>query len=155
MEWLTVLLFIFIGIILVVLEIVIIPGTTIVGILGLILTIAGIVLGFSYFGPSTGWMLLAITGVISGSMFYWALRTDAWKKFSLKSTIEGKVNEGMLDNLSVGQEGITTSALRPMGKVDLNGRLIEVSSQGNFIPAGTRIKIINITANHISVEPIT
>ena len=113
MEWLTVLLFILIGIVLVVLEIIIIPGTTIVGILGLILTIVGIVLGFHYFGPGTGWMLLAITGVLSGGMFYWALRTDAWKKFSLKSSIDGKVNEGMLDGFSIGQEGITTSALPP------------------------------------------
>lgn len=154
MEWLTVLLFILVGIALVVLEIIIIPGTTIVGIVGLILTVVGIVLGFNYFGPTTGWLVLAITGVSSGGMFYWALRTNAWKKFSLKSFVEGRVNEGMLDSLAIGQEGITTSALRPMGKADLNGKLVEVSSQGNFIPAGTRIKIINITANHISVESI-
>ena len=154
MEWLTVLLFILIGIVLVVLEIIIIPGTTIVGIFGLILSVVGIVLGFHYFGPNTGAMLLAITGVLCGGMFYWALRSDAWKRFSLKSSMDGKVNEGMLDHLAVGQEGVTTSALRPMGKAEVNGQLIEVSSRGNFIPAGTPVKIVNITANHISVESI-
>jgi membrane-bound ClpP family serine protease len=154
MEWLTVILFILIGIVLIVLEIIIIPGTTIVGIFGLILSVVGIVLGFHYFGPDTGWMLLAITGVLSGGMFYWALRSDTWKKFSLKNTLQGKVNEGMLDNLVVGQKGITTSALRPMGKADVNGQLVEVSSRGNFIPAGTPIKIVSISANHISVETI-
>ena len=154
MEWLTVLLFILIGIVLIVLEIIIIPGTTIVGIFGLILSVVGIVLGFHYFGPDTGWILLAITGVLSGGMFYWALRSDAWKRFSLKNAISSRVNEGMLDHLVVGQEGITTSALRPMGKAEVNGHMVEVSSRGNFIPAGTPIKIVKISANHISVDSI-
>ena len=154
MEWLTVLLFILIGIVLVVLEIIIIPGTTIVGIFGLILSVVGIVLGFHYFGANTGWMLLAITGVLSGGLFFWALRSNVWKRFSLKSSIEGRVNEGMLDHLAVGQEGVTTSTLRPMGKAEINGQLVEVSSLGNFIPAGTPVKIVNISANHISVESL-
>ena len=154
MEWLTVILFILIGVVLIVLEIIIIPGTTIVGIIGLILSVVGIVLGFHYFGANTGWMLLGVTGVLSGGMFYWALRSDLWKKFSLKNSLEGRVNEGMLDHLAVGQKGVTTSALRPMGKAELNGHLVEVSSRGNFIPAGTPIKIVDIAANHISVESI-
>jgi membrane-bound ClpP family serine protease len=68
--------------------------------------------------------------------------------------MEGKVNENALAEFAIGQEGIATSALRPMGKAELKGKLIEVSSLGNFIDAGTPKKIINITSNHILVEPI-
>ncbi len=154
MEWLTVLFFILIGIILVVLEIIIIPGTTIVGILGLIMAIVGIVLGFNYFGPNTGWLIFGISGTAFGGLLYWALRGNTWDYFSIKSVVEGRVNEFDLQEFSIGQEGIATSALRPRGKAELKGKQIEVSSLGNFIDAGTRIKIINITSNHILVEPI-
>ncbi len=154
MEWITVLLFVLVGIVLVVLEIIVIPGTTIVGILGLILAIIGIVLGFNYFGPHTGWIIFGMTGVTFGGLLYWVLRGDTWDRFSLKSVIDGKVNEDSLQGLSIGQEGIATSALRPMGKAELDGRLVEVSSRGMFVDVGTRIKIINITSNHILVEPI-
>ena len=46
---------VFIGFILVLLEILFVPGTTVVGILGFIATLGGIYLSFEYFSTTTGW----------------------------------------------------------------------------------------------------
>ena len=154
MEWLTVISLIVIGIVVVIVEIIFVPGTTVVGIFGAILSIIGVTLSFSYFGASIGWITLGATTVLSGFMFYWSLRTRAWERFSLKSTVEGRVNEVDLDALKVGEVGVAVSALRPMGKAELNGKMVEVTTLGMYISTGTRVKVIRVSTNQIVVEPI-
>lgn len=154
MEWMTVISLILIGIVLVVVEIILVPGTTIVGILGIGLCITGIVLSFSYFGSSTGWITLGGTAVVSGVLFYLSLRTRLWDRFALKSTIEGKVNEGDRGELKVGHEGTAVSALRPSGKIDFDGKMLEGTTLGNYVESGTRVRVIRISSHQIFVEPI-
>ena len=50
MEWLIVLMLILIGAILVVLEILVLPGINVAGILGFISIIAGVYFGYAYYG---------------------------------------------------------------------------------------------------------
>lgn len=154
MEWITVISLILIGITLIVIEIIFIPGTTVVGIVGFIVMLVGIVVSFSYFGQSTGWLVLGGAAVTTGLLVFLSLRSNAWERFSLKTTIKSKVNEGFLSNLKVGEEGITVSALRPSGKADINGKLYEVTTLGNFVDSGTRVKIARVSLNQIIVEPI-
>ena len=54
MEWLIVLMLILIGAILVVLEILVLPGINVAGILGFISIIAGVYFGYAYYGGVTG-----------------------------------------------------------------------------------------------------
>ena len=112
MEWVTVISLILIGIALVVVEIIFVPGTTFVGIVGFCMVLAGIIASFSFF------------------------------------------DEGELNALKSGEEGITVSALRPSGKADIQGKLYEVTTLGNFVSSGSRIKIVRISSNQIIVEPI-
>jgi membrane-bound ClpP family serine protease len=154
MEWITVISLILIGIALIVVEIIFIPGTTFVGIIGFSAILIGIVVSFSYFGDSTGWLVLGGAAVITGGLVFLALRTNAWERFSLKGTVKGRVNENLLTELREGEEGITVSALRPSGKADIRGKLYEVTTQGNFVPSGTRIKIARVFTNQVIVEPI-
>src|SRR5690348_7519523 len=111
MEWLTVISLILIGIVLIIVEIIFIPGTTVVGIIGGILTVVGIIFAFSYFGDTTGWIITGSTAVLSGGAFYWSLRSGAWDRFSLKSTIDSRVNVIDTETLKVGEEGKAISAL--------------------------------------------
>jgi membrane-bound ClpP family serine protease len=154
MEWLTVISLIAVGIILVVVEIIFVPGTTVVGLLGGLLAVVGVVLSFSYFGNQTGWYVLAATSVLSGGLLYWSLRSRAWERFSLKTTIDGRVNEIDLNFLKTGDEGSAVSALRPMGKAEIGGKLFEVTSLGIYIETGTRIRIVRVSSNQIVVEPV-
>lgn len=153
-EWLTAILLIVAGLSLIVIEIIFVPGTTIVGILGLVATIFGIYLSFVYFGSEVGWWVTAGTGVLLGVALYFSFRTNAWDRFSLKDTIGSKVNEGLINVLKVGDEGIALSTLRPFGKVEFERGEFEARSIGNYIDSGTKVKIIKISNNSIFVEPI-
>ena len=154
-EWITILSLIIVGLALVIAEIIFVPGTTLVGIVGFALMAVGVWLGFQYFGGSTGWTIAAVTAVTSGIVLVYAFRANVWGRFSLKSTIDSKVNEGELEGITPGTEGTALSALRPIGKAELLSRTFEVRTQGNYVEAGTRIRVTQVSANQIFVEPLS
>ncbi len=154
-EWITILSLIIVGLALVIAEIIFVPGTTLVGLVGFVLMAIGVGLGFRYFGGSTGWTIAAVTAVTSGVVLVYAFKANVWGRFSLKSTIDSKVNEGELEGVIPGVEGTTLSALRPVGKAELLSRTFEVRTLGIYLEAGTRIRVTQVNANQIIVEPLS
>lgn len=153
-EWITVISLILFGVFLLVAEVIFIPGITVVGVIGFIFLLIGIGFGFKYFGSETGWIILGVTGVTSGIIFYYTFKSNFWNRFVLKSSINSKVNEGVTELLKIGLQGYTVSSLKPVGKAEFNGKLYEVKSLGDFINAEQKIKIIRIENGNIFVQPI-
>ena len=54
----------------------------------------------------------------------------------------------------VGQEGTRVTGLRPAGKAKINGRLIDVVSDGPFIPQDRRIEVVAVSGNRVVVREI-
>ena len=154
MEWTAVISLVVIGLILLLVEILFVPGTTLVGLVGFIVLGIGVGLSFSYFGKETGWLTLGTTAVIAGATLYISFKSNLWSRFALKSTNTGKVNEDPV-GLSTGDEGVTLSALRPIGKAEIGKRTFEVKTLGTYVETGQRIRIIQINSNQIFVEPIS
>ncbi len=152
--WLVIAALIFAGLLLIIVEIVFIPGTTVVGLLGLIFTIVGVVFSYSHFGSETGFYVLLGTSLVTAGTLYLSFRKGAWKKFSHQTSIDSKVNEGMADHLVAGEEGISISALRPMGSAEFNGKIFEVKTNGELVDNGIKVRIVKIRSNDILVEPI-
>lgn len=155
MAWAILVLIIAIGLGLVVIEIVFIPGTTVVGVLGLLCIIAGLVYGFNEFGNPMGWAITATTALVSGVIIILSLRSGVWNKFALKGQIDSKVNESKKIDLVNGQTGVTLSALKPIGNAEFNQQKWEVTTQGEHIDAGTPVKVIKTKGRIIYVEQIT
>lgn len=153
-EWITVISLILFGLFLIIAEIIFVPGTTLVGILGFIFLLLGVGLSFNYFGSETGWTTVGVSAVASGLILFYSFKANIWGRFSLKSSIQSKVNEGDLDSLAVGTEGIAVSALRPVGKATLGEKMYEVKTLGEYLDSGSRVRVIKIIMNQIIVEPI-
>lgn len=153
-EWITVIVLIVVGLALIIAEVIFVPGTTLVGIIGLISTIFGIYLSFVYFGTGTGWWTVTGSAVLFAISLYFSFKGNTWDRFSLKDTMGSRVNEGLTSKLKVGDEGIAMSAIKPIGKADFHGEEYEVRSMGNYIDSGTTVRIIKIDVNNIFVEPI-
>lgn len=154
MEWFVVVSLITIGLLLIVVEIIFVPGTTVVGFIGFGLSVVGVVLAFRYFGENIGWIVVAASAVAAGIIFVWTFRAKPWQQFALKTAIKSKVNEGMHEGLQPGDEGVAKSALRPSGKAELRGRIVEVTTQGDYLESGTHIKVIKISPYQILVQTI-
>ncbi len=154
MEWITIALLILAGIVLVIIEILFIPGTTIVGLIGGAFLVFGIIMGYKTYGTQTGTFILIGTLILGGTVTVISFKSGVWNKFSLKGSIDSKVNEGIdLSNLK-GMKGVTTSSLRPYGKAEIEGNLYEVKTLGNYLKTGTVIEVMRIENKIIYVEPI-
>ncbi|HEY9007017.1 NfeD family protein [Ohtaekwangia sp.] len=152
--WIIILALLMIGLGLIIVELVFIPGTTVVGLLGLIFTITGVVISYSHFGNDIGFYVLMGTMMATLVALFYSFRTGAWSRFSLKSSNTSKVNEDILVDLHIGDEGVTLSTLRPIGKAEFHERVFEVKTLGNYIEQGQRVKITQMYSNQIVVEPI-
>ena len=154
MEWFSVIGLIVLGIGLIIIEVIFVPGTTIVGIGGFICGGFGIYLAYTYFGTSTGTIvLIAGTSVGIGSLIY-SFKSRAWERFSLKDENQGRYNDDFKVALSVGDQGETISSLKPIGKAIFNEKEVEVRSNGNWIDENQSVRIVRIDSNKIIVEPI-
>lgn len=155
MDWVTVILLLIAGIILLVVEIIFVPGTTILGIIGGALMVFGVIIGYSKFGTQTGTIILVSAIVAGGGATILSFRSGVWKRFALNNTNKSKFNEDIRVEHLLGAEGITLSALRPFGKAEIYNATYEVKTLGIYLEAGTKIKVTNVDKDHkIYVERI-
>ncbi len=152
--WIIIISLLLIGLALIIVELVFIPGTTVVGLLGLIFAVVGIVISYSHFGSAVGFYILLGTLATTLVALFYSFRSGAWKKFSLKSSMKSKVNDGIMDTVSIGDEGITLSTLRPVGKAEFKSRTFEVKTSGNYVERGEKVRITQIELHQIVVEPL-
>ena len=96
----------------------------------------------------------ALIVVKNTSCFYTGFVSIKANTLTNKSAIESKVNEGLTAHLNEGEEGVTVSALRPMGTADFHGKIFEVKTSGEYVANAIRVKIVKIRVNDIVVEPI-
>lgn len=152
--WILILSLLLIGVALIIVEIIFIPGTTVVGILGCVFSVTGVVVSYQHFGTTTGHYILGGMLVTTAISVYLSFRSGAWNRFALHSKMEGRVNEGMLDFLKIGDEGVAVSALRPVGKANFQEKVVEVKTSGTYLDQGNKVRIVNIQQTQITVEPI-
>lgn len=149
-----IILLILLGLVLLIVEIIFIPGTTLVGILGVGFAALGIFLGFTEYGNEVGLWLLIGTSIAGIASVFISIRNKSWQDFSLDKSINSRVNEDVV-LVPVGARGVTTSNLRPSGKADFNGRLFEVRTKGQHLEVGTAVRVYKIEDRTIYVEPLT
>ena len=154
MEILILGLLLLLGIILILIEILFIPGTTVFGILGLISIFASDYLSISYFGVEIGIIYSITSGIFCLIMILYALKSDTWNKVPLKNIHSHKVSKNQYSELSIGDIGKSYSSLKPYGKGVFNDKSYEVKSLENFIEENKKIKIINILQDKILVKKI-
>jgi membrane-bound ClpP family serine protease len=153
MFWLVVVTLILIGLAFLLLEILVIPGTGVAGIVGFILLGIGVWQAYSYYGSVTGHWVLGGTIVGTVVVLAYSLRAKTWRRIALKSEIDSRVNVIDEENLKPGDEGKSISRLVPGGKAMINNEFYEVRTMGEFIDEGVEIVIEKIEDHKIFVKP--
>lgn len=155
MDWITVILLLLAGIILLVVEIIFVPGTTILGIIGAALMMFGVIISYSKFGAQIGTIVLVSSVIIGAGVTIVGFKSGVWKRFALKNTNKSKFNEDIKVEHLLGAEGEALSALRPFGKAEIYDSTYEVKTLGTYVKAGSKIKVTKISKdNRIYVEQI-
>ncbi|MCK4570268.1 MAG: hypothetical protein KAT76_08250 [Bacteroidales bacterium] len=153
MFWLVVVTLIIIGLAFLLLEILVIPGTGVAGIVGFIVIGIGVWQAYSFYNAYTGHWVLAGTILGTVAVLVYSLRAKTWRRVMLKSEIESKVNIIDEENLNPGDAGKSISRLVPGGKAIFNNEFYEVRTMGNFIDPGVDIVIVKIEDHKIFVKP--
>lgn len=141
-----------IGLILLLVEILFIPGTTVVGFFGLVVSLAGVVYAFASFDSQTALWITAIAVILNLVAVWYGFSSGVWKRFSLKSSMQGGAFDGRTDGVSVGMNGKAVSDIKPFGKAAFGELVLEVKSEEGFIEVGKEVSIIKIENNKILVK---
>lgn len=155
MNLMLIILIIVVGLIFMFIEIFLIPGTSILTLLGFVVIGIGIYLGYSDYGQTIGNWLFISSVVGAGVTLYIGYKRIQSKKWALYTNVDGRVNVADLSSFRIGDAGKTISALRPEGQVIFsNNERTTVYSVGEFIDKGTDIEITKIHHNKIFVKPL-
>jgi membrane-bound ClpP family serine protease len=150
--WTVIVALIAIGLLMVVIEILVIPGGGLAGILGFVLMVAGVWLSYSRMGLTAGHITISSTLLLNFVVLIYALRSKTWEKAMLKRNIDSRVNIIDEAELRVGDTGKTVSRCSPSGKALINGKFFEVHARSEFIDEDVDIEVIKVEKNKIFIK---
>jgi membrane-bound serine protease (ClpP class) len=145
------------GVLGILIELHVLPGHGIAGGLGLLALVASIVLSFGFAFVFVAIQALAIAIVLSAVFFAVATRVYPENAFMARLAFAGVqgcdyVASGSHREL-LGQTGIASSYLRPAGVATIEGNRVDVLTEGEFVTAGTAIRVTRVEGARIFVQP--
>lgn len=161
----------FIGILLIVLEIFVIPGFGVAGIAGISLTITGLILvmvnndNFDFSFVAEGDLITAIFTTFIGLigafilMFVGGVRlteSRMFKKVALQNVLskeDGYTSDFKSDSY-MGKQGSAYTVLRPSGKVIIDGNIFDASTRGDYIEKDTAIEVVGEEGTSLKVKAV-
>ena len=150
-----IIILIVLGILLFVIEFLLVPGVTVAGIGGLVLTVFGVYKAFNDFGSAVGAWVLIGTILLSVFVIAMSLRARTWNRMMLKTDIKGTVDKDLTeDQVRTGDLGTALTRLAPMGKILVNDLVREAKSTEGYVDEHSKIEIVSIKGTRISVKPV-
>ena len=154
------------GVILLVLEIFVIPGFGIAGVLGIGAILAGLILSLVGAGDTSQVVLMAAARVVfslllavvaSLVMLRFLPRLPFGRRMILQAGLGAGHQYGSApdnDLRWLGKKGRASSALRPAGIAQIEGERVDVVSDGELIDAGQSVEVTRVDGNRIVVRRI-
>ena len=138
------------GLLLLSLEIVALPGG-IAGVCGFLLIAFGVWQSFILWGMTVGTWVLIGSVAICALLLALFMKTKTWKRFSLNEESDSAVNQIEDPSITVGTRGTTVARLAPTGKALIDGKLVEVHAINKFIDQDRPIEVVAIEGYRIDV----
>ena len=144
---------ILIGLVLIFVEIILIPGVGVPGILGLASLAASCFYAFYELGSTAGYVVTSINFVLVLALTIYVLRAKTWKRLALSTNIDSKAVSSE-ETLNVGDKGKTTTRLAPVGMARIEGHNVEVKALEGMIYSGVAIEVVLIEDGKVYVMPV-
>jgi len=160
-----------IGIILILIELFVIPGFGIFGILGITLVLLGLTLGmvpnefFDFTFVPSGDLFMALVTVVLAAIvavsliFALAPKINQWRMFSRFSLADTQQREAgytssVYNNTLLGRDGVAHTRLMPSGKILIDDDIYDAYSRGEFIDKGEKVRVISTEGTSLRVKKI-
>lgn len=154
------------GIGLLLVEAFVLPGFGIAGILGILAILAALVMSTVGEGVSTQGIIAAasrtalsllVALIASAVMLRFLPKTKFGRQLVLDTDLSaetGFTSEPLVEHELVGKVGIAMSTLRPAGVADIDGKRIDVVSDGEFIDPGEPVRVDRVDGNRVVVRHV-
>jgi len=153
------------------LEIFVVPGFGVFGILGIVCILSGLTMGmlpneqFDFTFVSSGKLFAALLTVILAVtiatvlIFTLTPKINQWKSFSrISLTNTQQKSDGYTATFYsqdlLGKVGVSHTRLMPSGKVIIEDEMFDAYSRGEFIEKGEKIKVISTEGTSLRIKKI-
>lgn len=144
------------GIMFLMLEVFIVPGFGLTGLLGIGMTFAGVYLAFPdpHEAVKVVSVSIILTTAILATFITYFPTSKMFRQVTLSAVIKG-TNAAKSENIKfLGKTGTALTDLNPAGRVKIDGDSVQVVSDGQFISKGAEVKVISDEGNVITVTPV-
>ena len=158
MEWLIpIVICVLAGVILLIVE-AFMPGFGVPGISGIILLLAGVAMTWYEYGAMVGLgttvAVLALVGVAISVSLKSASSGRLSKSDLILNDTETPPSENADMQLLVGKEGVVKNTLRPVGTAEFDCGKLHVTSDGEYVSEGQKVRIVRVEGTQIFVNKI-
>jgi membrane-bound serine protease (ClpP class) len=152
------------GVLLLVVEVFAFPGFGVIGALGVVSLLAGLALSLLGPGSTAGVIVSVLTRLVMSllvavlaalALLRFLPRTPFGRKLVLETGMtaeQGYVSAPEDEVNLLGLSGVAVSPLHPSGLASIEGRRIDVVSEGEYIDAGEPIVVIRVDGNRVVVR---
>jgi len=143
------------GFSLMLIEVFVIPGLNIFGIIGFLATVAGVYFAYVKMGLWSAVIVAAIGLLGTVILIRVVLKMRGWQRLVLSSATS---REGGYDSVLpgrdelLGQLGTALTPLRPAGRVQLGERTVDVVTEGGFVERGSSVEVVRVAGNRVVVH---
>ena len=143
---------ILVGLVLILAEILLIPGVGVAGILGFLAMGASCYYAFYEFGNLAGAIVTAVNTVLLVGALVYVLRAKTWKKMALETNIDTRAVEDKSSYVGIGDTGKAETRLAPMGSVRFGDKVVEAKALEGVIDPGCEVEVVYIEDNKVIVS---
>ena len=147
-----------VGFVLLVIEM-FLPGIGVAGVTGVLALIAVVVLQLGWGNPRVALYVIAIALLVIILGLVWIIRSFQKGRLSKSFLVLRDSSDGMsVPDIAtakadlVGKSGVALTILRPAGIAEIEGRRVDVTTAGEFIPKGSPVTVVKAEGMHILVN---
>ena len=153
MSWALIITTLLIGLLLVVLEIVALPGG-IAGVCGAILSAIAVWQTYMTHGTTAGNIVLLSAITVGIALLVFFMKTRTWRHFQLNEEMTSKTNTIDTSAIQIGSTGTTLTRVAPSGNAQFGDQVVEVHTVSEFLDPNVAVQVTEIDGYKITVKAI-
>ncbi len=148
----TILFLILLALLFLVVELLLLPGITVAGLLALVCGGSAIYRAFADFGWLAGVAVSAVVLLLALVTVVVSLRSKTWQRFALKQKVDSSAGVPVEQRIGIGARGRALSRLSPMGTVEIEGVIYEAKLLSGYADPQTEVEVVGYENSNIVVR---
>ncbi|MBQ8485684.1 MAG: nodulation efficiency protein D (NfeD) [Bacteroidaceae bacterium] len=135
-------------------ELFVIPGSSLAAILSAICLTWAVAYAFINISALAGIITLIIALILGSCVLITFMRSKTLDKVALTEEVSSTVDRSVAAQVKVGDKGYAVTRLALIGNAEINGHVVEVRSADGFLNEKTPVVVTCVTDNEIIVQKI-